>query len=100
MPGKAVIANDAAGTRGRRESVRRLCRHNDLRAENIETARKLLGAMPVKPADEAKTVDGSDDLPPCPCCGSRLRIIETFVRGETPKHRPSPCPPVIRIDTS
>ena len=71
-----------------------------LRAENIETARKLLGAMPVEPADEAKTVDGSDDLPPCPCCGSRLRIIETFVRGETPKHRPSPCPPVIKIDTS
>jgi len=70
-----------------------------LRAENIETARKLLGAMPVEPAD-AKAEDGSDNLPPCPCCGSRQRIIETFLRGETPRHRPSPRPPVIRIDTS
>ena len=30
----------------------------------------------------------------------KLAQGETFVRGETPKHRPSPCPPVIRIDTS
>ena len=70
------------------------------RAENIETARNLLGAMPVEPADEAKADDRSDNLPPCPCCGARQRIIETFVRGETPRHRPSPRPPVIRIDTS
>ena len=37
---------------------------------------------------------------PCPCCGSPMRIIETFRRGQHPKHRPSPAPPTIRIDTS
>jgi hypothetical protein len=27
-------------------------------------------------------------------------IIETFARGCEPKHRPTPAPPTIRIDTS
>jgi hypothetical protein len=37
---------------------------------------------------------------PCPCCGSRMIIIETFARGCEPKHRPTPPPAAIRIDTS
>jgi hypothetical protein len=37
---------------------------------------------------------------PCPCCGGRMIIIETFARGCQPKHRPTPAPPIIRIDTS
>jgi hypothetical protein len=37
---------------------------------------------------------------PCPCCGTRMLIIETFLRGQQPKHRPTPGPPAIRIDTS
>ena len=37
---------------------------------------------------------------PCPCCGSNMRIIETFLRGQQPKHKPTPVPPKIRIDTS
>ena len=36
---------------------------------------------------------------PCPCCGSRMIIIETFARGCEPKYRPTP-PTAIRIDTS
>jgi hypothetical protein len=42
----------------------------------------------------------------CPCCGSRMRIIETFLPGQKPKasrspqHRPTLLPPKIRIDTS
>jgi hypothetical protein len=36
---------------------------------------------------------------PCPCCGGRMNIIETFNRGSTPQYRPPP-PTVIRIDTS
>ena len=35
---------------------------------------------------------------PCPCCGGRMIVIETFARGCEPKHRPTPPP--IRIDTS
>jgi hypothetical protein len=37
---------------------------------------------------------------PCPCCGGRMFIIETFARGREPKHRPTPAPAAIRIDTS
>jgi hypothetical protein len=73
------------------------------RAENIERARSLLGAT--SPRQETAGTHAPDestaaDLPPCPCCGARLRIIETFLRGETPTHRPTPRPLVFRIDTS
>jgi hypothetical protein len=37
---------------------------------------------------------------PRPCCGSRMRIIETFLPGQPPKHRPTPLLAKIRIDTS
>jgi hypothetical protein len=72
------------------------------RAANIAHARKLL-AMPLKEPKVAKTeeVDESSVLPrPCPCCGARMIIIETFARGCEPKHRPTPAPAAIRIDTS
>jgi hypothetical protein len=36
---------------------------------------------------------------PCPCCGGRMIIIETFERGSSPKYRPPPIP-AISIDTS
>jgi hypothetical protein len=73
------------------------------RAENIERARSLLGAT--SPRQETVGTHAPDestaaDLPPCPCCGARLRIIETFLRGETPTHRPTLRPLVFRIDTS
>ena len=72
------------------------------RAENIERVRELLGAdAPNDVGGDTATDDTTGvDLPPCPCCGARLRIIETFDRGQTPTHRPSPRPLVIRIDTS
>jgi hypothetical protein len=74
------------------------------RSDNIARARELL-AMPPRPrqADEDAATDGSEPktLPqPCPCCGSRLIIIETFRRGTTPRCRPAPPPAAIRIDTS
>jgi hypothetical protein len=52
------------------------------RAANIAHARKLL-AMPLKEPKIAKTeeVDEPSVLPrPCPCCGARMIIIETFAR--------------------
>jgi hypothetical protein len=73
------------------------------RADNIERARELLGIEAAND-DTADTATSDDDagadLPPCPCCGGKLRIIETFLRGETPRHRASPRPLVFRIDTS
>src|SRR5277367_2599419 len=72
------------------------------RAANIAHARKLL-AVPLKEPKIAKTeeVDEPSVLPrPCPCCGARMIIIETFARDCEPKHRPTPAPAAIRIDTS
>jgi len=74
------------------------------RAANIAQARKLL-AMPLLPTDAIKAANAKPDEPkapehPCPCCGGRMIIIETFARGCEPKHRPTSVPVTIRIDTS
>jgi hypothetical protein len=74
------------------------------RAANIAQARKLL-AVPSRAeqteAAKAAEPDQRSVLPrPCPCCGGRMIVIETFARGHQPKHRPTPPPPAIRIDTS
>ena len=37
---------------------------------------------------------------PCPCCGGRMIIIETFEAGAMPRTRPSTTSNAIRIDTS
>jgi len=74
---------------------------NANRADNITRARELLNAQtPVK--------DNTDDVAdaelderqilnfPCPCCGGRMIIIESFAAGMEPKHKPDPE----AIDTS
>ena len=73
------------------------------RAKNIARARELL-AMPA-PAKQPEPPKAATDEPrvlprPCPCCGGRMIVIETFARGCEPRHRPSPAPREIRIDTS
>src|SRR5512132_1463096 len=74
------------------------------RVKNIARIRELL-AVPLIPIDAIKAVNAKPEEPkapehPCPCCGGRMRIIETFLRGQQPKHRPSPGSPKVRIDTS
>ena len=67
---------------------------NGNRAESIAKARELL-------AVKATGADQPCALPrPCPCCGGRLLIIETFAPGCEPKYRPNATPPMVRIDTS
>ena len=75
---------------------------NGNRAANIAHARELLAMPPKQPATaKAAEPDEPSVLPrPCPCCGGRMLIIETFARGCEPQHRPSPAPLVVRIDTS
>jgi hypothetical protein len=73
------------------------------RAANIAHARKLL-AVP-SPQKQPETPKAAIDEPrvlprPCPCCGGRMIVIETFARDCQPKHRPAPPPAAIRIDTS
>jgi hypothetical protein len=73
------------------------------RAANIAHARELLAvpARPKEPETPKAAIDEPRVLPrPCPCCGGRMIVIETFGRGCEPKHRPSPPPGEIRIDTS
>src|SRR5258706_1641188 len=77
---------------------------NGNRAANIARARELLAVPPRVPPHETDCTAESEQprvLPkPCPCCGGRMIIIETFARGCQPRHRPTPAPPIIRIDTS
>jgi Putative transposase/Transposase zinc-binding domain len=73
---------------------------NANRADNIATARALLGVA--QPAgDPQKPQDSEPDAPrvlPCPCprCSARMIVIEVFARGCEPRWRPTPG----RIDTS
>ncbi len=77
---------------------------NGNRAANIARARELL-AMPPRVTEPETDAPAETDQPrmlptPCPCCGGRMIIIETFAPGCEPKHRPTPAPAAIRIDTS
>jgi predicted Zn-ribbon and HTH transcriptional regulator len=77
---------------------------NGDRVANIARARELLAAPARSKEPEtpkATTTDEQRLLPrPCPCCGGRMIIIETFARGCQPAHRPTPASAGIRIDTS
>ena len=76
---------------------------NGNRAEAIARARELLAVAPPPPKPEPTKpiADEPRVLPaPCPCCGGRMHVIETFEPGKMPRHRPSPTPAVMRLDTS
>ena len=60
------------------------------RKANIARVRELLSAP--SPAPEPMDAEEPPDtLPPCPCCGGRMRIVETFERWMQP--RAPPCHP-------
>ena len=74
-----------------------------MRADNIAQARRLLDVPAAQPdaADNSTQADDPKLLShPCPCCGGRMIIIETFQRGASPRYRPAASTAVIRIDTS
>jgi hypothetical protein len=68
------------------------------RADNIARARELL-AVQKRQAEPADASHGNEPQP-CPHCGGRMIIIETFARGSMPRHRPTGPMIAIRIDTS
>ena len=74
---------------------------NGRRVENIAQARHLLNVpmAQCETNDADATADGEPQASahPCPCCGGRMIIIETFERGGTPRYRAT-AP--IRIDSS
>ena len=75
---------------------------NGHRAEKLALCRKVMGVTPADAAPEDKPdavepEDVHDQPPACPCCGGRMRVIETFERGATPRTRMTAA---IRIDSS
>jgi len=77
---------------------------NGARAEAIAHVRRLL-AVAAPCQDNAGHVDDQLRNPsllasPCPCCGGRMIIIETFERGSHPRYRPATPTDAVRIDTS
>ena len=74
------------------------------RNDNIARARELLAVPPPqRPPNYHATTNGSEPNTlsrPCPCCGGRMIVIETFRRGSTPRYRPTAPTAEIRIDTS
>jgi predicted Zn-ribbon and HTH transcriptional regulator len=66
---------------------------NGGRTRNIARARELLGVpTPVLETDDIHTADDTEPpalAQPCPCCGGRMIIIETFERGAQPRAPPT-----------
>ena len=73
---------------------------NGNRAANIARARELLDVAVCQDQPETPEPEPSDEarvLPqPCPCCGGRMIVIETFAAGCDPKYTPT----VAGIDSS
>jgi hypothetical protein len=75
------------------------------RAEKLARARELIAAAgqvsaPQQPPHAGTCEDTtlSDQLDhPCPHCGSRMLIIETFEPGHRPRHRPSTPASILRL---
>jgi hypothetical protein len=66
------------------------------RKANIARARELLAA-PEPPTAPDATIKATataptDHRPPCPCCGGRMIVVETFERGRGPRDPPSSEP--------
>src|SRR5256714_2078601 len=74
------------------------------RADNIARARRWLDVPAAQPeAGDTNCAEAHESTPlahPCPCCGGRMIIIETFERGSSPRYRPAASTTVIRIGTS
>ncbi|TIY04136.1 MAG: IS91 family transposase, partial [Mesorhizobium sp.] len=56
------------------------------RRASLALARRLLDVA--APPDDHTPVEPEDYRPPCPCCGGRMIIIETFERGRQPRGPP------------
>ena len=68
---------------------------------NVARAKELIAApLPsIDPATEHDDPDlaadaAADRCPPCPCCGGRMIIVESFGRGGQPRAPPAPQDPL------
>ncbi|RWB65081.1 IS91 family transposase [Mesorhizobium sp.] len=60
------------------------------RKTSLAIARELLNVA--APSDDDTTEEPDDFRPPCPCCGGRMIIIETFERWRQPRGPPHGSP--------
>ena len=68
---------------------------NGGRVENIARARRLLNASAPQVAhSDAGGAEQQSLSHPCPCCGGRMIVIETFARGGTPRYCPTVPNPI------
>ena len=73
-----------------------------VKVDTIASAREMLTATLIEPAADATADQPAAAAAPtraCPCCGGAMQIIETFERGETPRHQ-AQLSRLNRIDTS
>ena len=67
---------------------------NGIRRNRIAKIRRVLNAEPdLAQTSDEETSDRNDDPlvhQPCPKCGGAMVIIETFLRGQTPRTRALP----------
>ncbi len=57
------------------------------RKSSLALARHLLATAPPPIDDPAE--EPIDTRPPCPCCGGRMIVVETFARWHEPRAPPS-----------
>jgi Putative transposase/Transposase zinc-binding domain len=72
------------------------------RQANIARARELLAAPEpetVRNDTTSAAAAPNDHRPPCPCCGGRMIIVETFERGRGPRD-PPPSEPGLRSEAA
>ena len=72
---------------------------NTGRAANIARLRELLGSAPSPEKAASLSEPAETVLPPCPCCGGRMIVIEFFERGMQPRYC-APSVAAIWFDTS
>ena len=66
------------------------------RKANLAQARQLLAIPEAEASTSAEAAaPPRDHRPPCPCCGGRMIIVETFEHGHRPRAPPA-CPPGLR----
>jgi hypothetical protein len=59
------------------------------RKTSLARARELLNVA--APSDDDTTDEADNFRPPCPCCGGRMIVIETFERWRQPRGPPHGC---------
>jgi len=64
------------------------------RKAHLDRARQLLGVA--TPAVDDIPAEPPDMRPPCPCCGGRMVVVETFERWRQPRAPPPASMPTGR----